>query len=244
MNNFELAAKCIDIALRYKTLYVLGGIGFRLDAAGKQRALDAYAYNRRWDRKRMIEAASADTWAFDCIGIIKSVLWGWKGDKNAVYGGAKYCANGVPDVGADYTIQICKGVSTDFKHIEVGEAVWMEGHIGVYIGNGLAVECTPKWENGVQITAVENIAKSKAYNNRKWTKHGRLPWVTYIPQGDINADGKVTPEDARKALRTSVGLETLNDAQKLAADMDGDGKVTPEDAREILRKSVGLEDEE
>lgn len=50
-------------------------------------------------------------------------------------------------------ITVCKNVSTDFSRIEVGEAVWMEGHIGVYIGDGLAVECTPCWDNKVQITA-------------------------------------------------------------------------------------------
>ena len=53
----------------------------------------------------------------------------------------------------------------------------MPGHIGVYIGNGLAVECTPKWDNCVQITACNR--KVEGYNRRNWTKHGRLPYVTY-----------------------------------------------------------------
>lgn len=236
MNNFELAAKCRDIALNYKTLYVLGGIGYRLDAAGKQRALNAYEYNRKPARKKMIESASADTWAFDCCGIIKSVLWGWKGDINAVYGGAKYASNGVPDYGADAMIRVSKDVSTDFSHIEIGEAVWKSGHIGVYIGNGLAVECTPAWANKVQITAV-NKPKT-GYQTRVWTKHGKLPWVSYLPAGDVNFDGKVNSADARLALRAVVKLATLSAAQILAADMDGDGKVTSADARTILNKAV------
>jgi len=242
MNNFELAAKCIEVALKYKTLYVYGGIGYRLDKAGKDRALAAYAYNRRWDRKPMIMAATADTWAFDCVNLIKAILWGWKGDMNAIYGGAKYCSNGVPDIGADATIGICAAVNGDFRQLEIGEAVWTDGHIGVYIGNGLAVECSPKWANGVQITAVENMGKKKGYNNRTWKKHGKLPWVKYYTKGDIDFDGKVTAADARKALRAAVDLDNLNDAEKLAADMDGDGEITAADSREILRKSVGLED--
>lgn len=243
MNNYELAAKCLSIALTRKTLYVLGGIGYRLNAAGKQRALNAYAYNRKPARKKMIEAATDDTWAFDCVCLIKSLCWDWSADKNAVNGGAKYLSNGVPDVGADYTITLCSGVSTSFKEIQIGEAVWMKGHIGVYVGNGLCVECSPKWGNGVQITAVENIRKNKAYHGRTWTKHGRLPWVEYKPLGDIDFDGKVTSADARKALRASVKQEELTDAQKLAADMNEDGEITSADAREILRKSVGLEEE-
>ena len=62
-----------------------------------------------------------------------------------------------------------------------------------------------------------------------------------IVKGDINGDGKVTAEDARLALRASVGAEKLTDAQKLAGDMDGDGKVTAADSRSIMRKSVGLD---
>ena len=34
---------------------------------------------------------------------------------------------------------------------ELGEMVWMDGHVGIYIGDGLAVECTPSWANKVQI---------------------------------------------------------------------------------------------
>ena len=239
MNNYELAAKCIRLALNTKTLYVLGGIGYRLDAAGKARALDMYAYNRQWSRKRLIEAAGADTYAIDCVGMIKTLLWGFDWDKNKVYGGAVYSSNGVPDIGADAMISLCKNVSSDFTKIETGEAVWMDGHIGVYIGNGLCVECSLKWADGVQITNVTNVCKRKGYNSRKWTKHGKLPWVAYKPQGDIDFDGAVTAADARLAMRAAVDKEKLTQAQKLAGDMDGDGQITAADAREILRRSVG-----
>ena len=64
------------------------------------------------------------------------------------------------------------------SNIEVGEAVWMEGHIGVYIGDGLAVECTPKWANKVQITSCNQSVTG--YNRRDWTKHGKLPYIEYL----------------------------------------------------------------
>lgn len=90
-----------------------------------------------------------------------------------------YAANGIPDTNADGMIKRCSDVTTDFSHIAVGEAVWLSGHIGVYIGDGLAVECTPRWKDGVQITAVYNIGKRNGYNGRTWTKHGKLPNVQY-----------------------------------------------------------------
>ena len=74
--------------------------------------------------------------------------------------------------------ELAKKIRENLK-IEVGEYLWMNGHCGVYIGNGLAVECTPKWDNKVQITAVGNIGSKSGYNTRTWTKHGKLPYITY-----------------------------------------------------------------
>lgn len=177
MTNAELVAKLKNIAMNYKTLYVMGCFGAPMTNYNKKRYTQNNEYNRRPERTAMINAASDDTFGFDCSCLIKGVLWGWKGDKNAIYGGATYASNGVPDIGADQMIKVCKDVSTDFTKIDVGEAVWMKGHIGIYIGDGLAVECTPKWDNKVQITACNrNIS---GYNRRTWTKHGKLPYVKY-----------------------------------------------------------------
>ena len=65
---------------------------------------------------------------------------------------------------------------------------------------------------------------------------------TVLP-GDADGDGRVTPEDARLALRIAVKLEPSEDGSRtfLAADVTRDGAVTPEDARLILRAAVGLE---
>ncbi len=182
MTNKTLAAKLVDIAKNYKTLYVNGCFGAPMTAKNKTRYTQNTAYNRQPARTAKINAASADTFGFDCVCLIKGVLWGWSGDKSKVYGGATYTSNGVPDIGADQMIKVCKNVSTDFSKIEVGEAVWMEGHIGVYVGDGLAVECTPKWADKVQITAC-NCSKS-GYNRRNWTKHGKLPYIDYINEPD------------------------------------------------------------
>ena len=177
MTNLELVAKLKDIATNYKTLYVMGCFGSPMTSANKTRYCNNHSYNKKAARQAMIKAASADTFGFDCVCLIKGVLWGWNGDKTKTYGGAKYAVNGVPDISADGMIAKCSNLSTDFNNIEVGEAVWCKGHIGIYIGDGLAVECTPAWKNCVQITACNRSVPG--YNRRNWTKHGKLPYIAY-----------------------------------------------------------------
>ena len=175
----ELAAAAESVAKNHKTLYVMGCFGWPMTASMKARAKKEQSYNRKPARTAKIDAASAKTFGFDCVCFIKALLWGWNGNANHKYGGAAYKSNGVPELDADQMIEVCKDVSTNFSNIQVGEVVWLKGHIGIYIGNGLAVESTPSWKDGVQITAVHNIGKKTGYNGRKWTKHGKLPYVSY-----------------------------------------------------------------
>ena len=70
-----------------------------------------------------------------------------------------------------------------------------------------------------------------------------IPKLAY-KLGDINRDGQITSEDARLALRASVGLETYEpgSVELLAGDVNFDGQITADDARSILRAAVDLED--
>lgn len=189
MKSKVLVEKALDIAQHYKTLYVMGCFGAPMTAANKKRYTRNHDYNKAADRTRMINAATADTFGFDCVNLIKGILWGWTGDKARTYGGAKYPtaadlkAGACPDIGADGMIAKCTGVSTTgWTSMVPGEAVWCKGHIGIYIGDGLAVECSPRWANRVQITAVAGCGKKAGYNTRTWTKHGKIPWVDYSDQ--------------------------------------------------------------
>lgn len=182
MNNIEFVNKAIDIAKNYKTLYVMGCFGAPMTDKNKNRYCNNNTYNKQAQRTKMIQNASADTFGFDCVCLIKGILWGWNGNKKHTYGGAEYCSNGVPDINETSMINQCKDVSTNFANMEKGEALWTDGHIGIYIGDGLAVECTPSWTNNVQITAVGNIGKKSGYNTRTWKKRGKLPYITYIKE--------------------------------------------------------------
>lgn len=196
MKAADFVAKLKDIATNYKTLYVMGCIGAPMTASNKKRYINHHPYNKQAARVKLINAASADTFGFDCVCLIKSVLWGWNGDKTKTYGGTKYATNGVPDLDANMFFKGCSEISTDFSKIEVGEAVWTDGHIGVYIGNGLAVECTPAWKNRVQITAC-NYSKP-GYSTRQWKKHGKLPYIDY---GAV-----ATPTKPAKVSETKVDV--------------------------------------
>ena len=79
----------------------------------------------------------------------------------------------------------------------------MKGHIGIYVGDGLAVECTPAWKNCVQITAC-NCSKS-GYQRRNWTKHGKLPYVTY--SGAAEAPKEEPKEQEKPAAPSGSALK-------------------------------------
>lgn len=193
MTAKELAERCTRLATQYKTLYIMGCFGAPMTAKNRSRYANNYAYNRQKERTAKIQAADENTFGFDCVCMIKGLLWGWQGDSSKTYGGAKYKSNGVPDSGADSMFRKCLAQSEDFSCVEIGEAVWLPGHIGIYIGDGLAVECTPKWADGVQITACN--CQKEGYKTRTWSKHGKLPYICY--------DGY-----SLSRLRLEVGLVT------------------------------------
>lgn len=204
MTAAELAKKHLDVANRYKTVYMWGCFGAPVtENLIREKAAQYPDWYNAERQARFRALIGKGYFGFDCVNLTKGLLWGWSGNASATYGGAKYASNGVPDVSADSAIKLCKDVSTDFKTIQPGEALWMPGHWGVYVGGGLAVECTPVWDNGVQITCVGNLGTKAGYNIRRWTKHGKMPWITYgasaaadtQKNGEIIINGKTYPID-------------------------------------------------
>ena len=175
----ELVAACLDVVNKYKTLYVMGCFGAPMTEKTKTRYINGYSFNRKPDREEKIRAATADTFGFDCVCFIKALFWGWRGDANQVYGGAVYKSNGVPDMGADQMIKACTEVSEDFSTIVPGELVWQPGHVGIYVGDGLAAEATFEPEEGVQLQCVLPMGVKEGMPATGWVKHGKLPWVSY-----------------------------------------------------------------
>lgn len=117
----------------------------------------------------------------DCSGLIKGILWGYP-DKG------KYGTNDVPDTNANSMIsKYCYGVTSDMSKLRKGMVVWMNGHIGIYCGDGVVVESSPRWENGIQRTYPKGcpIANNHHLNTRKWSKCGYLKWIDYTTTYDL-----------------------------------------------------------
>lgn len=245
----ELVAACLDAANNHKTLYVMGCFGAPLNESSKARYIKHHSYNQKPERKAMIQAASADCFGFDCICLVKGLLWNWNGDTSKTYGGAGYAINGVPDIGTEQMIAVCKDVSTDFAKIQPGEFLWMQGHCGIYIGNGQAVECTPAWENGVQVTTVRNI---KSGTGHMWTTHGKLPYVEYTGESEVKPVAPAVAGNAISMRTLSQGArgEDVRALQILLSGRGCNGEMHEPDgifgpntlgAVKLYQKKAGLE---
>lgn len=122
----------------------------------------------------------------DCSGLIKGILWGYP-DKG------KYASNGVPDTNANNMIAThCSGVTTDMSKLRKGMVVWLTGHIGIYCGDGVVVESSPRWENGIQRTYPKGcpVPNNHHLNQRKWSKCGYLKWIDYSTTADLTQVAK------------------------------------------------------
>lgn len=181
MNNIELISKLQNVVDNYNTVYMWGTFGSPVTEQVIQSKSNQYSDWYTPSKQRLFRSLIGKNYfAFDCVNLIKAMLWGWNGDDTKPYGGAVYASNGVPDVSANGMLKLLIDATDDFSYIEKGEAVWMDGHIGVYIGDGKVIECTPRWDNCVQITACGNIGDIDGLNTRSWVKHGKLPFIDYV----------------------------------------------------------------
>lgn len=227
-NTFVTALTAI--ATQVKTVYAWGMFGSQITK--KSVTAKAKQYPDWYGSRSFDHLYDSEVYGFDCIGLVKAVLWGWSEST-----GAKYASGGVPDVSADGMIAKCSEVSSDFTRISVGEFVWMKGHCGVYIGGGKVVESTPIWKNGVQITAL---------SSRKWLKHGKLPWVSYDTE-EVKTVKVELPVLARgskvaavKALQRLLNSYGYKGKDKNALTIDGDFGTNTDHALRAFQKSRKL----
>ena len=109
----------------------------------------------------------------DCVGLIKG--YGWL---EASTGAIRYGTNGMPDYGANtmYRAAVNAGVSgQDYGPIStmpdiVGLAVHMDGHIGVYIGNGYVIEAANTSTGVIKTQLV----------GRGWREWCKIPYINYL----------------------------------------------------------------
>jgi hypothetical protein len=143
----------------------------------------------------------------DCVGLVKGIVW------QADFQG-KYQATS--DLSANGMYQKCtvKGPIATIPE-RAGLVVWKDGHIGVYVGNGVVVE-SRSVESGVVRTFLKD---------RPWTNWGECLLVDYAvtpaedwQQRTIAAEAKVV------ALTTRIEQE-IPAMQARVAELESDRQV-------------------
>ena len=147
----------------------------------------------------------------DCVGLIKGYNWtnGGQGviesigtDKTF---SSKYGGHGCPDKSANGMFSYAKSKGCAWGTMDTlpevpGIALRFDGHVGVYIGGGYAVD-----ERGLNYGCVKTKVSS-----RKWTHWYQLPFVDY---GDAVFTGGATKPDTPTSEYT-LGTRTLKRGSK------------------------------
>ena len=180
MTNKEFVEKLLDVR-KYKTKYAKGTFGQKATPSFINQKAKQYPswYKNKID---MFLALPDDTRLFDCVGLIKGVIWGFPD--------MIYTSNHFKDYSDQSLWDACTDKKYDFSNIQIGECLWLKGHVGVYIGDGKAIECTNAWTGNVQITAVRNIGNIAGLNGYKWTGHGKIPTIVYNATEGSNSNEK------------------------------------------------------
>lgn len=196
---------------------------------------------------------NGSSWNFDCVILVKAILWGWCENKNHAHGGANYLSNGVADDTADGLINRCSNISTDFTNITVGELLYMGGHVGVYIGNGEVIECTGAWERKVLYSKIDSNGR-RSRNGKQvgsWLKHGKLPYIDYncevvnkkttIEIANEVIAGKWGNGEERKRRLTEAGYDyrTIQDEVNRIVNAPTSYKTVDELAHEVIAGKWG-----
>nr|DAQ15754.1 MAG TPA: protein of unknown function (DUF3597) [Caudoviricetes sp.] len=99
----------------------------------------------------------------DCIGLIKGYLWSETPTSKPKYKSSQ-------DVSANGMYEKCKSKGKiNTMPNEPGVLVFMDNHVGVYIGNDYVIEARGH---------AYGVVKTKL-SERKWTKWGECPWIEY-----------------------------------------------------------------
>ena len=165
-NNLDLAAYAIQ-AWENGWGYVWGTFGHVLTEPVLAYKIEQYpdiAGAEEFIRENWLNKRTTD-----CVGLIKS--YGWFDPETMTI---NYGTNGMPDYNADSMYASAESNETDYGTMEdmpeiVGLALWKPGHIGVYIGDGYAIEAM-----GTQY----GIVKTEVAG-RGWSGWCKIPYIEY-----------------------------------------------------------------
>lgn len=171
-NNLDLV-KWAQMAYDNKWGYVWGSHGNVL-TANELKRLEKTFGSHVTDKEEYIKSHWLGRRTSDCVGLIKG--YGWYDETS---GTIKYGTNGMKDVTADgmFNAAVEKGPISTMPDIP-GIAVWHQGHIGVYIGNGYVIHAANTYD-GVIKTPITSSG---------WTHWLKVPYINYIKETETNSN--------------------------------------------------------
>ena len=171
-NNLDLV-KWAQMAYDNKWGYVWGSHGNVL-TANELKKLEKTFGSHVTDKEEYIKSHWLGRRTSDCVGLIKG--YGWYDETS---GTIKYGTNGMKDVTADgmFNAAVEKGPISTMPDIP-GIAVWHQGHIGVYIGNGYVIHAA-NTNDGVIKTPITSSG---------WTHWLKVPYINYIEETEADSN--------------------------------------------------------
>lgn len=160
MTNKELVNNAVAIFMNQKTVYAKGGIGITLTQAEVDRLIKQYPENAKY-----ISSKDIGKHACDCSGMIVGMAYdGWTVDKDPVWTRAH-----------DWNDQMLHDRLTDTcdpKDAIPGMCLWKQGHVGLYLGNGIEFDSNAeKSGSGIHKRKITDV---------KWELAGKLPEIEYV----------------------------------------------------------------
>lgn len=171
-NNLDLV-KWAQMAYDNKWGYVWGSHGDVLTSSELKRLKKVFGANVT-DKEDYIKSHWLGRRTSDCVGLIKG--YGWYDETSGII---KYGTNEMKDVTADgmFNAAVEKGPISTMPDIP-GIAVWHQGHIGVYIGNGYVIHAANTYD-GVIKTPITSSG---------WTHWLKVPYINYIEETEANSN--------------------------------------------------------
>jgi len=182
----------------------------------------------------------------DCVGLMKGYAWTNAGE-NVIESIGKekplftnsYKSNNMPDKSANGMFSYAKKQGLDWGNIDTlpeipGLGLHMDGHVGVYIGNGEAIE-----ERGFKYGCVKTKMK-----DRKWLHWFKIPTIIYqenqvIPSAEIL--GETSLKNGSKGNAVKELQKNLNLLLGLNLEVDGIFGKKTELAVKTFQNEYGLE---
>lgn len=171
-NNLNLV-KWAQMAYDNKWGYVWGSHGDVLTSSELKRLKKVFGANVT-DKEDYIKSHWLGRRTSDCVGLIKG--YGWYDETSGII---KYGTNEMKDVTADgmFNAAVEKGPISTMPDIP-GIAVWHQGHIGVYIGNGYVIHAANTYD-GVIKTPITSSG---------WTHWLKVPYINYIEETETDSN--------------------------------------------------------